>query len=79
MRDWNKGLLEVLNPTEGQFLYMRDLFSKERLTEYMSCRWEYKFNYRMTEKDWEQYRREIELLELDSWEVTSQMNDYGTI
>lgn len=32
---WNDCLLEVQNPTEGQLIYMRDIYSDEVLTNYM--------------------------------------------
>ena len=78
MRKWNNDLLEVMNPTDGQLIYMKDLYSKETLIKYMR-KWEYKFNTRMTEKDYKQYRHEIELLQLDSFEVLKTFEDYGFI
>lgn len=78
MNKWNNDLLEVMNPTDGQLIYMKDLYSKETLIKYMR-KWEYKFNTRMTEKDYKQYRHEIELLQLDSFEVLKTFEDYGFI
>ena len=78
MRKWNNDLLEVKNPTDGQLMYMKDLYSKETLINYMR-KWEYKFNTHMTEKDYKQYRHEIELLQLDSFEVLATFDDYGNI
>lgn len=76
---WNDCLLEVQNPTEGQLIYMKDIYSKEVLINYMVRRWERKFNTSMTDKEYKQYRREIELLKLDSFEVLSNMEDYYNI
>ena len=78
MNKWNNDLLEVMNPTDGQLIYMKDLYSKETLIKYMR-KWEYKFNTHMTEKDYKQYRHEIELLQLDSFEVLKTFEDYGFI
>ena len=77
---WNDCLLEVENPTDNQLLYLKDLYNKETLIEYMSCRWEYKFNYgKLTEKDLHKFHSECDILKVDSFEVTSNMNDYGLI
>ena len=57
---------------------MKDLYNKETLIRYMR-KWEYKFNTRMTDKDYKQYRHEIELLQLDSFEVLKTFDDYGYI
>ena len=75
---WNDCLLEVENPTDNQLLYLKDLYNKETLIRYMR-KWEYKFNTRMTDKDYKQYRHEIELLQLDSFEVLATFEDYGFI
>ena len=40
-----KNLLEVQNPTKGQLMLIKDTYSQDDIIEYMSCRWEYKFNY----------------------------------
>ena len=74
----NDCLLEVENPTDNQLLYLKDLYNKETLIRYMR-KWEYKFNTRMTDKDYKQYRHEIELLQLDSFEVLATFDDYGFI
>ena len=76
--NWNDCLLEVENPTDNQLLYLKDLYSKDILIKYMR-KWEYKFNTRMTDKDYKQYRHEIELLQLDSFEVLATFEDYGFI
>ena len=73
---WYNSLLEVENPTDGQLIYMKDLYKKETLIEYMVIRWERKFNTHMTKKEYLQYRHEIKLLNLDSFEVLSNMEDY---
>ena len=78
IKKWNYCLLEVENPTDNQLIYMRDLYDKETLKRYMR-KWEYKFNTRMTDKDYKQYRHEIELLQLDSFEVLASFKDYGYI
>lgn len=76
---WNDCLLEVKNPTEGQLLYMKDLYNKDTLINYMVWRWEGKFNRHMSEKDYMQYRKEVKLLNLDSFEVLASMEDYCNI
>lgn len=76
---WNDCLLEVQNPTEGQLIYMRDIYSDKVLTNYMVKRWERKFNTHMTEKEYKEYRHEIELLKLDSFKVLASMEDYYNI
>ena len=76
---WNDCLLEVKNPTDGQLIYMRDLYSKEVLINYMVMKWERKFNTHMTEKEYMQYRHEIDILKLDSYKVLSSMEDYYNI
>ena len=75
-----KNLLEVQNPTKGQLILIRDTYSQDEIIEYMSCRWEYKFNYgKLTEKDLHKFHNECDILKVDSFEVTSNMNDYGLI
>ena len=74
-----KNLLEVLNPTKGQLMLIKDTYSQEDIIEYMSCRWEYKFNYCITKKDLQKFHNECDILNIDSFEVTSNMNDYGLI
>ena len=76
---FNDCLLEVQNPTEGQLIYMKGLYSEDILIDYMSRKWERKFNTHMTSKDYEQYRHEIKLLNLDSYKVLSNMEDYYNI
>ena len=76
---WYNSLLEVKNPTDGQLIYMRDTFKEKTLIEYMVRRWEYKFNTHMTDKDYKQYRHEVKLLNLDSFKVLSNMEDYYNI
>lgn len=76
---WYNSLLEVENPTDGQLIYMKDLYKKETLIEYMVIRWERKFNTHMTEKEYKKYRHEIKLLNLDSFKVLSNMEDYYNI
>ena len=75
-----KNLLEVQNTTKGQLILIRDTYSQDDIIEYMSCRWEYKFNYgKLTEKDLHKFHSECDILKVDSFEVTSNMNDYGLI
>lgn len=76
---WNDCLLEVQNPTDGQLIYMKDIYSEETLINYMVRRWERKFNTHMTEKEYKQYRHEIKLLKLDSFKVLANMEDYYNI
>lgn len=76
---FNDCLLEVQNPTEGQLIYMKGIYSKEILIDYMVRKWERKFNTHMTEKEYKKYRHEIKLLKLDSFEVLSNMEDYYNI
>ena len=76
--NWNDCLLEVENPTDNPLIYMKDLYNKETLIRYMR-KWAYKFNTRMTDKDYKQYSNEIELLQLDSFEVLATFDDYGFI
>ena len=76
---WYNSLLEVENPTDGQLIYMRDTFKEKTLIEYMTRRWEYKFNTHMTDKDYKQYRHEVKLLNLNSFKVLSNMEDYYNI
>ena len=73
---WYNSLLEVENPTDGQLIYMRDTFKEKTLIEYMVRRWEKKFNTHMTDRE---YRHEIKLLNLDSFKVLSNMEDYYNI
>lgn len=75
----NDCLLEVQNPTDGQLIYMKGIYSKDILIDYMVRRWEKKFNTHMTDKEWRQYRHEIKLLNLNSFEVLSNMEDYYNI
>lgn len=49
---WYNSLLDVENPTDGQLIYMRDMFKEKTLIEYMVRRWEKKFNTHMTEKEY---------------------------
>lgn len=75
-----KNLLEVQNPTKGQLMLIKDTYSQDDIIEYMSCRWEYKFNYgKLTKKDLQKFHSECNILNIDSFEVTSNMNDYGLI
>ena len=76
---WYNSLLDVENPTDGQLIYMRDIFKEKTLIEYMVRRWEKKFNTHMTEKEYKKYRHEIELLKLDSYKVLANMEDYYNI
>lgn len=76
---WYNSLLDVENPTDGQLIYMRDMFKEKTLIEYMVRRWEKKFNTHMTEKEYKKYRHEIKLLNLDSFKVLSNMEDYYNI
>lgn len=75
---WNDCLLEVKNPTDGQLIYMKDIYSEEVLINYMVMRWERKFFHmtNMEGKEYKQYRHEIELLKLDSYKVLASMEDY---
>lgn len=74
-----KNLLEVVNPTYSQLIYMKDKYNKVTLTEYMAIKWEYKFNTRMTDKDYKQFRKEVETLQLDTFEIYAYMEDYYNI
>lgn len=76
---WYNSLLEVENPTDGQLIYMKDTFKEKTLIEYMVRRWEKKFNTHMTDREYKQYRHEIKLLNLDSFKVLSNMEDYYNI
>ena len=75
---WNYCLLEVENPTDGQLIYMKDIYSEEVLINYMVRRWERKFFHmaNMEGEEYKQYRHEIELLKLDSYKVLASMEDY---
>ena len=74
-----KNLLEVVNPTYSQLIYMKDKYNKVTLTEYMAIKWERKFNTRMTDKDYKQFRKEVETLQLDTFEIYAYMEDYYNI
>ena len=70
-----KELLKIKNPTISQLIYMKDLFSKDELINYMVNKWEYKFNRCLTEKEQKQFRREIKYLKLNTIEVLVNMED----
>ena len=74
-----KNLLEVKNPTKGQLMLIKDKYSQDDIIEYMSCRWEYKFNNKLTKKDLQKFHSECNILNIDSFKVTSNINDYGLI
>ena len=74
-----KDLLDLKNPTVNQLDYMKDLYPKETLINYMVNKWEYKFNSEMTTKDWSQWHRELKYLKLDSLTVLKEMSDWYNI
>lgn len=72
-----KSLLEIENPTVEQLIYMKDLYDKETLIQYIACRWEYKINYgKMQDGDREKFHTELDTLGINIFEVFSEMNDY---
>lgn len=80
IKKWNYCLLEVENPTDNQLVYMKDLYSKEILIEWLLCRWTDKFNYgTLKEKDIKLFHKQCGLLNINSFEVLSQMEDYFLI
>ena len=75
-----KNLLEVQNPTKGQLILIRDTYSQDDIIEYMSCRWEYKFNYgKLTENDLKKFHNECDILKVESIKVLAEMQDYFLI
>ena len=72
-------LLNLKNPTDGQLIYMRGIYSEETLIEYMAWKWTKKFNTRMTNKDWEQWKHELDYLNLDSLKVLKEIPDFYII
>ena len=62
-------MLNIKNPTVGQLIYMKDLYSKEVLLQYMHNKWSHKFNKSLTPKDSDQFRKEVEYLGLRTIEV----------
>ena len=74
-----KGLLELQNPTDGQLIYMRDLYTDEVLINFMAAKWTRQFNTEMTSKDWEQWHHELEYLKLDSVDVLDEIPDWYNI
>ena len=70
-----KELLEVKNPTISQLIYMKDLYSKDTLLNYMVNKWEYKFNRSLSDKEQRQFRKEIKYLGLTTIEVLVNMED----
>lgn len=74
-----KDLLDLKNPTVGQLMYMRDLYTDEVLINYMVSKWENQFNSEMTNKDWRQWHKELKYLQLDSLAVLSEISDWCNI
>ena len=70
-----KELLKIKNPTVGQLIYMKDLFSKDELLQYMVNKWSYKFNRSLSDKERIQFRKEIKYLRLNTMEVLVNMED----
>ena len=70
-------ILETKNPTISQLIYMKDLFDKETLLQYMANKWEKNFNYGKVNH--EQFYKELDILELNIIEVFSLMEDYYLI
>lgn len=75
----NKELLELQKPTDGQLIYMRGLYTKETLINYMAAKWAEAFNTKMTEQDWAQWHHELEYLQLDSLAVLHEIPDWYII
>ena len=74
-----KDLLDLKNPTDGQLIYMRDLYTDEVLINYMAAKWARQFNTEMTSKDCEQWHHELDYLQLDSQDVIDEIPDWGNI
>ena len=74
-----KDLLDLKNPTVNQLDYMKDLYPKETLINYMVNKWEGKFNTQMSDKDWSKWHRELKYLKLDSMSVLNEMSDWCNI
>ena len=74
-----KDLLDLKNPTVGQLMYMRDLYTDEVLINYMAAKWTRQFNSEMTNKDWEQWHHELNYLQLDSQDVLDEIPDWYNI
>ena len=72
-------LLDLQNPTDGQLIYMRGLYSTETLINYMAAKWARQFNTVMTGKDWEQWYHELDYLQLDSQDVLDEIPDWYNI
>ena len=70
-------ILETKNPTISQLIYMKDLFDKETLLQYMVNKWEKSFNYGKVNH--EQFHKELDILDLDIIELFSLMEDYYLI
>lgn len=70
-------ILETKNPTISQLIYMKDLFDKEILLNYIVNKYEKNFNYGTVNH--EQFHKEIDTLELNIIEVFSLMEDYYLI
>lgn len=61
---------------EEKMIYMKDLYTKEQLIDFMVNKWEGKLNTHMTEDNWKQYRKEVELLGLIDYDIMSKIEDY---
>lgn len=70
-----KDLLKVKNPSKGQLIYMKDLYNKDTLINYMVNKWSYKFNRSLSEKEQNQFRKEVKYLGLRTIEVLVSMED----
>ena len=65
--------------TNSQLYYMVDLFEKDVLTSYIARKWENKFNTNMTDNDRKEFNREINILQLDLFEIYEEMKEYYNI
>lgn len=70
-----KDLLQLKRPTEGQLIYMRGIYSKEQLVEYMVNKWSHKFNRCLTDRERSQFRKEVDLLGLSLMTVLASLED----
>ena len=61
---------------EEKMIYMKDLYTKEQLIDFMVNKWETKLNTNMTEANWKKYRKQVEYLGLSSWDIISKIEDY---
>ena len=74
-----KGLLELQNPTDGQLIYMRDLYTDEVLINFMAAKWARHLNTGITEKELDQWHHELEYLKLDSVAVIDEIPKWDNI